>query len=273
MSIHPTASISPSSQIDEGAVIGAGTEVGPFCHIGSEVVIGEGNKLASHVSIRGRTKIGSDNSFFPMSVIGCIPQDLKFRGEAGELEIGDRNQFRECASFHIGTEAGRMKTTIGSDNLFMANSHVAHDCVIGNKIVVANSCAIAGHVVVRDHAILGGLAGIHQFVEIGEYVMVGAGSMVAKDIPPFLLAQGDRARLRGVNLIGLKRNGFSNPDIKAVKAAYLQVLLGSDGTLRERIQEVDGSLRENESAGRLISFIEAAIEGKRGLTAADLASD
>ncbi|MCL4139356.1 UNVERIFIED_CONTAM: hypothetical protein GTU68_039304, partial [Idotea baltica] len=203
MSIHSTAII------HEGASLGEGTEVGPYSVIGSKVKLGKNNIIKSHVVIEGNTEIGDENTFFQFASVGAAPQDLKFHGEDSKLIIGNKNTIREYVTLQPGTEGGGMLTSIGDQNLFMASSHVGHDCKVGNANVIANSVALAGHVTIHDFVIMGGLSAVHQFVRIGDSSMISGGSMVIKDIPPFSIAQGDRASLVGINKIGLERRGFS----------------------------------------------------------------
>jgi len=212
--IHATAIIHESAQLDPSV------EVGPYAVIGEGVSIGAGTTVGPHVVIDAWTEIGCDNRIFQFASVGAAPQDLKFAGEKTVLKIGDRNQIREFVTLHRGTGDGGGETVIGNDNLFMAYSHVAHDCRVGNHVILANAATLAGHVIVDDAAILGGLSAVHQFSRIGCHVMLSGGSMVAQDIPPYTLAQGDRAKTIGLNLVGLKRRGFSREALSAIKGAY-----------------------------------------------------
>ncbi|OQY18650.1 MAG: acyl-[acyl-carrier-protein]--UDP-N-acetylglucosamine O-acyltransferase [Desulfobacteraceae bacterium 4572_35.1] len=212
--IHPTAIIEP------GAILGSNVKVGAYTIVREHVVIGDGTVIGPHVVIEGRTTIGCDNEIFQFASIGAIPQDLKFNGEESSLTIGDRNKIREFVTMHLGTEDGGGKTVIGNDNLFMAYIHVAHDCILGNHIILANNATLAGHVEVDDYAILGGMSAVHQFTKVGAHVMASGGSMIAQDLPPYVIAQGDRAKTVGLNLIGLKRRGFSKETLSAIKKAY-----------------------------------------------------
>ena len=215
--VHPTAIV------EHGAKLGPGVVVGPYAFIASTVEVGAETRLDHGVILQGRTTIGARNHFFPYAVIGSIPQDLKYEGEPSRLEIGDGNTIREHVTVHIGTQGGADLTKIGSRNLIMAGAHVGHDCIIGDHCVLANYTGLAGHVIVEDYAILGGQTGVHQFVRVGTHVMTSGGSKVGKDIPPFTVAQGYPARLRGVNHIGLKRRGFSDGTIKLLRQAYRAV--------------------------------------------------
>ncbi|MDO5704815.1 MAG: acyl-ACP--UDP-N-acetylglucosamine O-acyltransferase [Paracoccus sp. (in: a-proteobacteria)] len=209
--------IHPSAIIEDGAVIGPDCRIGPFCVIGPQVRLGRGVVLKSHVVIAGDTSVGDETVIFPFACIGEAPQDLKFRGENTRLEIGARNRIREYVTMNPGTEGGGGLTLVGDDGLFMAGSHVAHDCRIGNRVILVNNVAIAGHCVLEDDVIVGGLSGVHQFVRIGRGAMIGALSMVAADVIPFGLVQGPRAHLDGLNLIGLKRRGAARSEIAALR--------------------------------------------------------
>lgn len=209
--IHPTAVIEP------GAEIGEGCEIGPFCVIGPEVRLGRGVVLKSHVAITGDTSIGDETTVFPFASIGEVPQDLKFRGEKVRLEIGARNRIREYVTMNPGTEGGGGVTRVGDDGLFMAGSHVAHDCHIGNRVILVNNASVAGHCHLEDDVIIGGLSGVHQWVRIGRGAMIGAVCMVTADVIPFGLVQGPRGHLDGLNLVGLKRRGASRDEIHALR--------------------------------------------------------
>lgn len=212
--IHSTAIIAA------GARLAPDVRVGPYCVIGPEVAVGEGTVIASHVVIAGRTAIGRHNRIFQFASVGEIPQDRKYGGEPTATVIGDANVIREFVTIHAGTQQDRGETTIGSRNLLLAYSHVAHDCVVGDDTTFSNNAQLAGHVVVGDHAVLGGFVGVHQFCRIGAHAMVAAGSIVLQDVPPFVTAAGYPAKPRGSNSEGLKRRGFSVADIAAVRRAY-----------------------------------------------------
>lgn len=217
--IHPTAVIDP------GAVIGEGCEIGPFCVLGPQVRLGRGVVLKTHVVIAGDTAIGDETMLFPFASIGEVPQDLKFRGEKVRLEIGARNRIREYVTMNPGTEGGGGVTRVGDDGLFMAGSHVAHDCQIGDRVILVNNASVAGHCHLEDDVIIGGLSGVHQWVRIGRGAMIGAVCMVTADVIPFGLVQGPRGHLDGLNLVGLKRRGASREEIHA-----LRDMLGKLGT-------------------------------------------
>ncbi len=254
--IHPTAII------HEGAEIDSDVAIGPYSVIGPNVKIGKGSKLHSHVVVDGYTTLGSENQLFPFASIGTAPQDLKFKGEASLLIIGDRNRIREGVTIQPGTKDGTMETLVGNENLFMANSHVGHDCRIGSSNVIANSVALAGHVTLEDGCILGGMAGIHQFARVGSLSFIGAGAMVSLDVPPFCIAQGDRACLRGLNLIGMKRSGFSKDDISLVKRLFRGLFLKKGG-LRKNLEEIPAEISANPKARILIDFV---LSTSRGIT-------
>jgi len=255
--IHPTA------VIEEGARLGQDVKIGPYCVIGADVSMGDGCELLSHVVVSGHTSMGSGNRIFPFSSIGQIPQDLKYHGEASEVIIGDNNQIRENVTINAGTEGGGMVTRIGNNNILMAYAHIAHDCMLGNRIVLANCATLAGHVEVDDDAIIGGLSAIQQFVRVGRLSMIGGMSGVTKDVTPFtLLAGGYRAGLSGLNIIGLKRHGFSLKQVGGLKEVY-RLLLQDSGKREERLLEAEALLSEDDEFGRhMIEFIRSA---KRGL--------
>jgi len=253
--------IHPSAIVADGAVVGAGTTIGAYTVVGPEVKIGCDCRIGPHVVIEGCTSIGDDNQIFPFASLGGPPQDLKYAGEATRLEIGDRNIVRESTTLNRGTEAGGGATRIGSDNLFMAFSHVAHDCQIADHVVLANGCAPAGHVVIESHVIVGGLVGIHQHTRIGESAMLGGGAMIVLDVPPYCLAVGDRAKLQGPNVIGVKRRGFSSDAVQNIKEAY-RVLFQSNLRLGEALDRLNEEYVDSVEVMKMIRFIEAA---KRGI--------
>lgn len=254
--IHQTAVIA------DGAELHPSVEVGPYAVVGPHVKIGEGTRIGPHAVVEGRTRIGRDNRIFQFASVGAIPQDLKYAGEPTELVIGDGNQFREFTTVHLGTVGGGGVTRIGNRNLFMANSHVAHDCVIGDGCVMANSVALAGHVEVDSHVILGGLSAIHQFTRIGAYAFVSGGAMVAMDVPPYCTVQGDRAELAGLNTVGLSRHGFTTEQVRRVKDAY-RILFRAKLGLNEALSKVRAQFGGEPEIERLLTFIESS---KRGIT-------
>lgn len=252
--IHPTAIIASSSKI------GSGTTIGPYSVIGPDVQIGENNRIGSHVVVEGHTSIGNGNTIFQFASVGAIPQDLKFKGEASTLSLGDGNIVREFVTIQPGTQGGGMKTVIGNKNLFMANSHIGHDAYIGNANIFANSTALAGHVIVGNFANVGGLCGIHQFVRLGDSCLIGAGSMVSNDVSPFCIAQGDRAGLVGVNAVGLERRGVSEDEIRTVRRLYKHLFL-EKGVLQTKLQAARSEYSASSFATQMIEFIAASERG------------
>ncbi len=226
MSRLPAPQVDPSARVDPGAVLEPGVRVGPYCVVGPEVSIGRGTVLDAHVVIGGPTRIGERNHFYPFSSIGLAPQDLKYRGEPSRLEIGDGNTFREFVTVNRGTEGGGNLTRIGSSNLFMTQVHVAHDCLVGSHTIFANAATLAGHVEVQDWATLGAFSGVHQFCRVGAHAFVGGFTVVTKDVLPFSKTVGNRARIYGINTVGLGRRGFTRESVAALKEAY-RILLQS----------------------------------------------
>jgi UDP-N-acetylglucosamine acyltransferase len=247
------AFVHPLALVESGAALGAGVIVGPFCQVGRDVVLREGVELVSHVVITGRTTIGTRTRIFPFASIGHAPQDRKYAGEASTLEIGADCIIREGVTINPGTAHGRMATSIGDRCTLLAQAHVAHDCGLGNEVLLANNVMLAGHVVVGDHAILGGGAAVQQFVRIGAHAFLGGLSGLESDLIPFGFAFGNRARLTGLNLVGLRRRGFSRATIDALRTAYRQ-LFAAGGTLRDRAEEVAQS-PACEEVHQLVRFI------------------
>ena len=253
--IHPTAIVSPKAEL------AADVEIGPYCTIGPAVKIGSGTKLVSHVVIDGQTTIGKFNQFFPFSVIGGIPQDLKYNGELTDLIIGDHNTIRESVTLNLGTTQGGGKTVLGSNNLLMAYAHLGHDALVGDHCVLANSVAIAGHVILDDHVIIGGLTGVTQFVHVGTHVYVGAGSIIDKDAPPFAVLLGSRpCEVKGANLVGLRRKGFKNDAIMAVNEA-LKLWKQTDLQKDECLQKIESEFGSFDEVKTLIEFIRNSKSG------------
>ncbi len=247
--------------IDPGARVAEDVEIGPFCVIGPEVEIGSGTRVGSHVVIRGPTRLGRDNVIFSFSTIGEAPQDLKYDGEPTRLEVGDRNTIREYVTFNRGTTDGGGVTRIGNDNLFMAYTHVAHDCEVGSRAIFANAASLAGHVEVGDWAILGGFTCVHQFCRIGPHSFTGLGTVVTRDIPPFVTVAGNHARPYGINKNGLKRRGFDPAVVKALHRTYM-VMIKSRRNSEEARAEVDRLANDHAEVASLRDFIE---EGQRGI--------
>lgn len=253
--IHATAII------DQGARLADDVSVGPYSIIGAEVEIGSHTSIGPHVVINGPTRIGKENQIFQFSSIGEIPQDKKFAGERSTLEIGERNIIREFVTLNRGTADGIGKTVIGSDNLFMAYSHVAHDCIIGNHTVLANAASLSGHVAVGDYTILGGFTSVHQFTQIGSKAFCGLGSVVVQDIPPFSTAAGNRARTIGINKEGLKRRGFSPDLIRALHQSF-RALLISRTPKKEVYENLQPLCDQYPEVEEFVSFIR---NSKRGI--------
>src|SRR3989339_1514843 len=251
--------ISPMAIIEDGAVIGKNVEIGAYCFISADATIGDGTKIEQNSCIYGKTTIGKNNHIFSHAVIGSIPQDLKFEGEDVELIIGDNNKIREFTLFNPGTKGGGGKTIIGSNNLFMGYVHIGHDVIIGNNCILANAATLAGHVEMGDYAVIGGMTPIHQFVHIGEYAMVAGASALAQDVPPFCMAEGNRATLRGLNLTGLRRH-LEREDIDEIKIAYRD-LFEAGKPLKEIANELLGKTT-NRHVQSLCNF---ALETKRGI--------
>jgi UDP-N-acetylglucosamine acyltransferase len=254
--IHPTAIV------ESGARLGAGVEVGAYSVIGAGVELAEGVRVHSHVAIAGRTSIGAGTEIFPFSSIGHIPQDKKYDGEESRLIIGERNVIREHVTMNPGTRDGGMATTVGSHGLFMVGAHVAHDCRVGNHVILANNATLAGHCIVEDHVILGGLSAVHQFVRIGAFAFVGGMSGVEQDVIPFGMVLGNRASLAGLNIVGLKRQGFDREQIHNLRQAY-RLLFSAEGTLAERLDDVERLFAEDAGVQRVVSFVKA--ESSRSL--------
>ena len=247
------SNIHPSSVIEDGAQIDPSAVIGPFCLVGSDVTIGPDVELKSHVVVKGRTVIGEGTVVFSFAVIGEIPQDLKFKGEQSGLVIGKRNRIREHVTMNAGTEGGGCMTKIGDDCLFMAGCHIAHDAIIGDRVIIVNSAAIAGHCILEDDVIVGGLSGIHQFVRIGRGAIVGAVTMVTNDVIPYGLVQAPRGALDGLNLVGLKRRGVARVDITALRAAF-QMLAQGDGTFHNRVERL-GAETDSAYVQEIVDFV------------------
>lgn len=248
--IHPTAIVAP------GATLAGDVSIGPYCVVGEEVVLGAGVTLIAHIVVDGRTTIGEKTRIFPFASIGLEPQDLKYRGEKSRLVIGRHNTIREHVTMNPGTEGGGMVTRIGDHGLFMVGVHVAHDCQIGDHVIMANNATLAGHVVVEDYALLGGLSAVHQFVRIGQHAMIGGMSGVERDVIPYGQVMGDRARLSGLNIIGMQRRGFSREDIQTLRSAY-QFLFSADGTFNDRVTEMAERFGGVAPVDDIIAFIRA----------------
>ncbi len=252
--------ISPHAIIDPQARIADNVEIGPWTYIGPEVEIGEGTVVASHVVIKGPTKIGRENKFFQFSSIGEDAQDKKYKDEKTFLEIGDKNIFREFVTINRGVAQAGGVTKIGNENLFMAYVHIAHDCVIGNATIFANHSTLAGHVKVGDYAILSGVAGVNQFCEIGPYSFIGAGTKVTKDVLPYVLVDGREAEACGLNSVGLKRSGFSTETINQLRRAY-KIIYRSDLTVAQALEQLQGMLAECPEVQLMMDALQNSTRG------------
>lgn len=261
MTAHPeagamvaTAEIHPTAIISDGAVVGAGARVGPYCIVGPNVVLGEGVVLESHVVVGGHTTLGARCRVFPFASIGQPPQDMKYRGEPSRLVIGADTVMREHVTINPGTESGGMLTSIGERCLILAGAHVAHDCRLGNGVLLVNNVVLGGHVQVEDNAILGGGSAVHQYVRIGRHAFLGGMSGLEHDLIPFGMAIGNRARLAGLNIVGLKRHAFPREQIHALRKAY-RMLFADEGTLAERVDDVARSFEDEALVQGVVAFL------------------
>lgn len=252
--IHQTALVDPRAELD------GDVEVGPYSIVGPRVKIGKGTRVKSHVVIEGHTTLGEGNLIFQFATVGSVPQDLKYKGEDSQLIIGHHNTIREFVSVNPGTTGGGMVTRIGDHNLLMMYCHIAHDCILGGHNIIANGATLGGHVAIEDFVIVGGLVGIHQFVKVGTSAILGAGSMVSKDIPPYCNATGDRTRLRGLNSEGLRRRGFSKEQIEGLKKAY-RIIFQSGLRVKEALGTVRKAIPNSPEVDHLVTFIEQSRRG------------
>ena len=260
MAVHDMAVVDAKADIAETATIG------PFCMIGPEVTIHPGVELISHVTVIGKTTIGADTKIFPGAVLGGDPQDLKFKGENSEVVIGERCRIHECATINKGTAGGGMLSSVGDDTLVMAYAHMAHDCRVGSRCVIGNNSQLAGHIVVEDRAIISGMVGVHHFVTIGELSFVGAMSGVRNDVPPFCIVEGYPAEPRNLNVVGLKRAGWQEDDIKATRAAFRKLFHDRSLTKAEALAAVQSEANGHAPVHRLCDWLDgqlnAAIKGR-----------
>jgi UDP-N-acetylglucosamine acyltransferase len=252
--VHPTAIVSSTAQI------GSDCFIGPFCTIGDEVTLADGVRLDSHVVVDGRTSIGRETHVFPFVSIGLAPQDLKYGGEQTAVEIGERNHIREFVTIHRGTAGGGGTTRIGSDNLLMAQAHVAHDCQLGNNIIMANAATLAGHVEIADRASVGAYSGVHQFCRVGFEAFVGGYSVVVKDAPPFAIIQGNHAKCYGLNRIGLRRRGYSKETIEKLNHAY-HLFLSAKLNTTQAVERIREEIADCKEVDLLVEFIETSKRG------------
>lgn len=274
------AKIHPSAIVENGAQIAESAEIGPFCWVSSQAKIGENVRLLGHVTIWGDTTIGEGTVVFPGAVLGTGPQDHgnEFL-EGAKLVIGKRNVIRENVTMHCGTPKGqnpipgeepeKMITRVGDDGMFMVNSHVAHDCVVGNNVIMTNNAVIAGHVRLGDGVILGGNSAVHQFCRIGRKTMVGGMTGVDRDVIPFAIVTGDRGKLRGLNIIGLKRSGFDERTVKSITKAFMYIFKGKEATFEERLAIAKEKFKDNEMIMEQIRFIDEGLEGRRKIMTAE----
>ncbi|HEX7775315.1 MAG TPA: acyl-ACP--UDP-N-acetylglucosamine O-acyltransferase [Parvibaculum sp.] len=251
--IHATAIVDPKAELASDVT------VGPYSIVGPDVKLGAGVVLHSHVVVVGRTSIGARTQIYPFASIGQPPQDLKYHGEPSTLEIGSDNLIREYVTMNSGTEGGGMVTRVGSHGTFLASAHVGHDCHIGDHVILSNTTLLAGHCRVEDFVIFGGGSAVHQFVRIGRHAFVGGASAVESDIIPFGLVVGNRASLMGLNLVGLKRRGFTREQINAMRDAYGQIF-AAEGTLRDRVAAVAERFSGNPDVMEIVNFIQAAAD-------------
>ena len=252
--IHPTAIVSPRAEL------GANISVGPYAIIGDDVVIHDAVEIGGHVVIEGPTEIGTGTCLFPFAYIGQVPQDLKFKGERTRLVVGARNTIREYVTLHRGTAGGGGLTSIGNDNLFMAQAHVAHDCIIGSHNIFANCASLGGHVEIADHVILGAFVGVHQFCRVGAYAFVGGQSVVVKDAMPYSRTVGNHARCYGANSLGLRRKGFSNDSIRGIQHAFY-LLLSARLNTPQALERIKAEMAGIPEIDYLIEFIEKSSRG------------
>ena len=273
--IHPTA------VVEDGAQIAASAEIGPFCWVSSQAKIGENVRLLARVTVYGDTTIGEGTVVFPGAVLGTGPQDHGNEFQDGaKLVIGKRNVIRENVTMHAGTPKGQsapqdgsepetMITRVGDDGMFMVNSHVAHDCVVGNNVIMTNNAVIGGHVRVGDGAILGGNCAVHQFCRIGRKAMIGGLSGVDRDVIPFAIVTGERGKLRGLNVIGLKRSGYAPEVVKAISRAFMYIFKGKEDTFETRVQKARDLFKGNDMVQEQLDFIEFSLKGRRNVMVAE----
>ena len=264
VSIHPTAIVDPK------AVLGINVEIGPFSIVGGNVQLGDGVRLRSHVVIEGRTIVGARSEIYPFAVLGCPPQHKRYQGEPSILEIGTNNVIREHVTMHPGTAIDAMKTTVGDNGLFLAATHVAHDCVVGDNAIFANNAALGGHVKIGDNVMLGGFASVQQWCRVGDHAMVGSQTAVDADVIPFAIAVGNRALLTGINVIGLERRGFDPDDVDLLRQAFRD-MFQCDGLFSERLSRLRDVYGWNPQVSRMISFIDNA--GRNGVCKAASKTD
>lgn len=251
--IHPTAVVDPEARLAEGC------EVGPYCVIGPQVELGAGCLLQNHVVLHGPTRIGENNTFFPFAVIGHHSQDLKYEGEPTYLEIGNGNTFRECVTVHRATGRGDV-TRIGNNGNFLAYTHIAHDCIVGDGVIFSNNATLAGHVIVEDNAVIGGLSAVHQFCRIGRGAITGGCSKIVQDVPPYMMADGNPAGIRGVNQVGMERRGYTAAAIRRIREAY-RLLYRSGMNTRQAMDAIHSGVDQEPEVELLLQFIRTSRRG------------
>jgi UDP-N-acetylglucosamine acyltransferase len=252
--------IHPSSVIDPSAILHPDVEVGPFCHIGPQVEMGCGTRLIGHVSIAGPTRIGEGNVFYPYCSIGQRSQDLKYTSEPTYLEIGNNNSFREFCTVNRGTLPGT-KTIVGHHGNFLAYSHIAHDCIVGDHVLFSNNGTLAGHVIVEDHVVISGLSGVHQFCRLGQHSIIGGCTKIVQDVPPYMIADGNPAEVRGINQVGLERRGFLPEDTRTLREAY-RLLYRSNLNVKQACEKIAADFSGPDVIARLLAFVASS---KRGI--------
>jgi len=248
--------VHPSAIVGKGAELADGVEVGPFCVIGEKVRIGAGSKLSSHVVVQGSTEIGARNEIYAFAVLGGPPQHTAYKGEDTRLVIGDGNVIREHATMNLGTVHGGGVTQVGSNGFYMIESHVGHDCAIGDNVILTKQATLGGHCQIGDFAIVGGLAAVHQFTRVGRHAMIGGLAAVVKDVIPYGSVWGNHAHLEGLNLVGLKRRGFSRETINTLRAAY-RLLFADEGTFQERLEDTAETFGDSPEVMEILDFIRA----------------
>ena len=250
------SNIHPSAVVDPKATLGNDVKIGPFCVVGAGVTLGDGVELKSHVVVEGDTFVGAGTVAFPFSSIGHIPQDLKYHGEHSRLEVGQNCVIREHVTMNPGTEGGGLLTKVGNGCLFMTGAHVAHDCIVEDNAILVNNATLAGHVHVGEWAIVGGLSAVHQFARIGKHAMIGGMTGVENDVIPYGMVTGNRARLQGLNIVGIKRRGFSRDVVHDIRKAY-RLIFAEEGNMTERVRDVAEDFGDNEAVMEIVAFIKA----------------
>ncbi|MCW5966644.1 MAG: acyl-ACP--UDP-N-acetylglucosamine O-acyltransferase [Bryobacterales bacterium] len=261
MGIHPNAKVHPSAVVDPAARIGDGADIGPFCVVGAEVEIGAGTRLMAHIYAEGPTWIGDENLFYPYTTIGVASQDLKYKGERAETRIGHRNKIREFVTIHRGTEGGGALTVIGSDNLLMAYTHVAHDVHLGSHCVLANGVTLAGHVMIGDWAVIGAFTGVHQFCRVGAHAMIGGYSVVTQDVMPYSTTVSEREiKVFGANVTGLERRGFSRESIEALQNMF-RLLTRSKLNTSQAVARIQAEIPPTPEVTQVLAFLASSTRG------------